>query len=78
MRTTVTLADDVAAAVAQRRARTGAGVSEVINELVRAGLVSTPERRPFVQRTARLGVRVDVSNVWEALELAERDESEAP
>ena len=75
MRTTITFEDDVAAAIAQRRASTGSGVSEVVNELVRMGLASSTEPRPFVQRTARLGVRVDVSNVWEALELAERDQA---
>lgn len=67
MRTTVNLDDDVAAAVEQRR-REGAGVSDVVNELIRAGLQVGTERRSFSQRTTRLGLRIDVTNVAEALE----------
>jgi Arc/MetJ family transcription regulator len=69
MRTTVTLDDDVAAAVEQIRRERGLGLSAAVNELVRAGL-RAPRRRPaFRHRTADLGLRVDVSNVAEALDL---------
>lgn len=71
VRTTITLDDDVAAAIEQRRRADGRGVSDVVNELVRAGLAVRSERHPFVQRTADLGLRIDVSNVAEALEHAE-------
>ena len=72
MRTTVTFEDDVAAALEQRRRERHAGISEVVNDLVRAGL--TAERRtrqPYTQATSELGLRVDVTNVAEALEFLE-------
>lgn len=70
MRTTITFDDDVAAAVERLRRLEGVGVSEAVNRLVRAGLVGRPggPRRAFRQRSHRLGLRVDVSNVAEALE----------
>jgi hypothetical protein len=70
MRTTVSLDDDVAAAVARVRREHGVGVSDAINRLVRAGL-RRPPRRPYRQRTARLGLRIDVTNVAEALDVLE-------
>jgi Arc/MetJ family transcription regulator len=68
VRTTVTLDDDVAAAVRRVRAERSIGLSEAVNELVRAGLRAKGERRPFTQRSARLELRIDVTNVAEALE----------
>lgn len=38
MRTTLTLDDDVAAALARRRAERGTGLRDEVNELLRAGL----------------------------------------
>jgi len=69
MRTTITLDDDVAAAVQQIRRERGVGVSEAVNRLVRAGLTVRSSRRPFRQRSASVGLKVDVTNVAEALEL---------
>ncbi|MGH9100610.1 MAG: CopG family ribbon-helix-helix protein [Acidimicrobiales bacterium] len=71
MRTTVSLDDDVAAAVDQVRRERSIGVSEAINELVRNGLVARPAPAPFFQRSARLELRIDVANVAEALEISE-------
>lgn len=68
MRTTVTLDQDVAAAVARIRRERGVGVSEAVNELVRAGLSVKRERRQYRHRTAKLALTVDVTNVAEALE----------
>jgi hypothetical protein len=68
MRTTVSIDDDVSAAVEQVRRERGIGLSEAINELVRAGLAAPQRRRRFRQRTADLGLHIDVSNVAEALE----------
>jgi hypothetical protein len=65
------LDDDVAAAVEQFRKRRSVGVSEAVNELARAGLRSQPVRPKFRQRSAALGIRMDVANVAEALELLE-------
>lgn len=69
MRTTVTLDDDVASAVTELRRKRGLGVSEAINQLARKGLTVKPPQKAFRQRTARLALRVDVTNVAEALEL---------
>jgi hypothetical protein len=73
MRTTVTLADDVAAELQRVRRERSIGVSEALNDLVRAGM--TPKKKPrkrFVQRTHSLGrTLIDYTNVAEALELAE-------
>ncbi|MGH3320632.1 MAG: hypothetical protein ACRDN9_10690 [Streptosporangiaceae bacterium] len=68
MRTTLSLDDDVAAAAQRLRDERHIGLSEAVNELVRAGLAAPSERRTFRQRTADLGLRVDVSDVADALE----------
>lgn len=49
-------------------ANRGIGVSEAINDLVRAGLTQRVQRTPFEQRTDPIGLRVDAANVWEAIE----------
>jgi Arc/MetJ family transcription regulator len=68
MRTTINLADDVAAAVDRLRRERSIGVSEAVNELVRAGLTKEPGRRRFRQRSHDLGRGIDVSNVADAIE----------
>ncbi len=72
MRTTVTFADDVAALIQQRRREVGAGTSQVVNDLIRAGAAA--RRPPSVAPplpTFDLGLAVDVRNVAEALALLE-------
>lgn len=70
MRTTVRLDDDVAAAAERLRRERHIGLGEAVNELARAGLAHrNAERKPFRQRTASVGLRVDVSNVAEVLEV---------
>jgi hypothetical protein len=69
MRTTVVLDDDVATAIAQIRRERSIGVSETVNELIRAGLRVKQPPRAFRQRSQAMGLRVDVTNVAEALEL---------
>ncbi len=71
MRTTVTFDDDVAAAVDRLRQDAKLGMSEAVNQLVRRGLRRQGERRPVRLETVRLDLRLDVSNVAEALEVAE-------
>jgi hypothetical protein len=69
MRTTITLADDVVAGVDKLRRERDLGLSEAVNDLVRAGL--TAERSsvpPFRQKTYDLGMGVDVSNIGDVLE----------
>jgi hypothetical protein len=69
MRTTVTLADDVAAAIEQLRRERSIGVSEAVNELVRAGLTK-PDRpaAPFRQKSHDLGRGIDFDNIADTLE----------
>ncbi len=68
MRTTITLADDVMAAVEKLRRERSLGVSEAVNELVRAGLTRQKRPAPFHQREHDLGPGIDVSNIGDALE----------
>jgi hypothetical protein len=68
MRTTIKLDPDVSAAVERLRRERGIGLSEAVNELIRAGFTIPRRRRAFRQRTARIGLRIDVTNVAEALE----------
>lgn len=67
----MTLDDDVAAAVEQMRKESGIGLSQALNELARAGLRAPRASAAFKQRTHPVGLRIDVSNVGEALELLE-------
>ncbi|MGH9164067.1 MAG: ribbon-helix-helix protein, CopG family [Acidimicrobiales bacterium] len=71
MRTTVNLDDDIAAAVERLRREQGLGLSAAVNELVRRGLVAKRPARKLRLETGRLGLRVDVTNVAEALDWAE-------
>jgi len=72
MRTTIQLDDDVAAAVERVRRARDIGLSEAVNELVRAGLrEKRPKRIIFRQQSRRLDLRIDVTNVAEALERME-------
>ena len=60
--------NDVAAAIEEEKRRQGGGLSAIVNRLIRRGLLETDERRPFVQQTAPLALRVDVMNIAETLE----------
>lgn len=71
MRTTVEFDAEATRAIEQLRRERGLGVSQAVNELVRRGLLPRPTERRFRQRTAPLGLRVDVSNVAEALDALE-------
>lgn len=70
MRTTIRLDDDVAASAEKLRRERHIGLGEAVNELARAGMAAIGSgRTEFVQQTASLGLKVDVSNVAEALDL---------
>lgn len=71
MRTTITFNDDVYAALERHRRDRDVGISEVVNELVRAGLSGRPKRKKFVQRTDDLGEGIDFANVWQAIDALE-------
>ena len=71
MRTTVTLDEDVAAAVERVRRDRGVGVSEAVNRLVRAGLTVKDTRVAFRQESVPMDMKIDVTNIAEVLELIE-------
>jgi hypothetical protein len=71
VRTTVTFDDDVAAAIREHRRTRSLGLSEAVNELIRNGLGRRPNRKPFRQRSYPIGIRIDVTDVADALEILE-------
>jgi metal-responsive CopG/Arc/MetJ family transcriptional regulator len=71
MRTTVHLDDDVAAALDRQRKEANQGLSEAVNDLIRRGLRMSRQQREVTLRTASVGLRVNVANVAEALEVLE-------
>lgn len=71
MRTTVKLDDDVAAEIARLRQRERIGLSEAVNRLIREGLATPASTQGYVHESRDLGLRVDVSNIAEVLDLLE-------
>jgi hypothetical protein len=71
MRTTITLSDDVTAAVEKLRRERGVGLSEAVNDLVRSGLSAERTSARFRQKTDDLGDGLDVSNIADAIETLE-------
>ena len=69
MRTTITLEPDVAAAVERMRRTEGVAVSEAVNRLIRAGTTAPTARTPYQHTSADLGLRVDVTNIGDVLDL---------
>ena len=76
MRTTLTLADDVAAAIDELRRSEGIGVSEAVNRLVRQSLVAPAAPSRYEHSTFAMEARMDVTNIGEVLGLL--DEEDAP
>ncbi len=76
MRTTIRLDPEVAAAAERLRRERHIGLSEAVNELARAGLARGEKTTPFRQRTVGVGVKIDITNVAEALELLDDDDSD--
>lgn len=75
MRTTVTLEDDLVAALKRRALERGLPFKQVLNETVRAGLNGLETARPFRSTPSRLRLRRDV-DFTKALQLAEQLEDE--
>lgn len=75
MRTTVTLAPDVAAGLDRLRRDQGIGMSEAINQLVRAGLnAGGTGREVFVQKASDMGAPlIPLDDVQAALDALEGD-----
>lgn len=69
MRTTVTLDPDVVAEIERLRREDGLGVSEALNRLVRERMAQTQRPRAYAHRGHDLGIKIDISNIGEVLEL---------
>lgn len=76
MRTTVRLDPEVAAAAERLRRERHIGLGEAVNELARAGLPRGQRPTPFNQRTARVGLKIDVTDVAEGSEPLDQYEDE--
>lgn len=76
MRTTVRLDPEVAAAVEHLRREHHIGLGEAVNELARAGLSQTQKPARFRQRTASVGLNVDVTDIANTLELLDQHNAE--
>jgi hypothetical protein len=72
MRTTVRLDPEVAAAADRLRRDRDIGLGEAVNELARAGLARGDKTTRFRQRTASVGLKIDVTDVADTLELLDR------
>lgn len=69
MRTTIRLDPEVAAAADRLRRERNIGLGEAVNELARAGLARQGAPTHFRQRTTRVGLKIDVSDIADTLEL---------
>lgn len=74
MRTTVVIDSDVAAEI-ERLRREGMGLSEALNLLARRGMSRAPASKPgkYRHRTSRIGLKVDVTNIADVLDLLDDD-----
>ncbi|MFV0375189.1 CopG family transcriptional regulator, partial [Microbacterium sp.] len=71
MRTTIELDNDTAKAVEQLRREFHVGASDAVNTLIRRGLLAAQPSTAFTPITRDLGLRIDVSNIADALEILE-------
>lgn len=76
MRTTVRLDPEVAAAAERLRQERHIGLGEAVNELARAGLAREQKGTRFRQRTASVGLRIDATDIADALELLDQYDAE--
>ena len=74
MRTTVVIDSDVAREI-ERLRRKGMGLSEALNLLARRGMARGPSAQTakYRHRTSRIGLKVDVNNIADVLELLDDD-----
>lgn len=76
MRTTLTLQEDVAAAVDRLRRAEDIGVSEAVNRLVRAGLARPKSLSSYENDSYDMGQKLDVTNIGDVIGLL--DETDPP
>jgi Arc/MetJ family transcription regulator len=69
MRTTLRLDDDVVAAMERLRREEGLGLSEAVNLLIRRGLAQPRRRAGYEQRSADIGLRIDVTDIGAVLDI---------
>jgi len=74
MRTTVVIDGDVAAEI-ERLRRAGMGLSEALNLLARRGMAKNApsETVAYQHRSSPMGLKIDVTNVAEVLDLLDDD-----
>lgn len=77
MRTTVTLDDDVLAEVKRISRLEGIGLSDALNRLVRGGMARRPQRAEYVHHTNSVGLKIDVSNIGDVLDLLDGESGNA-
>jgi hypothetical protein len=80
MRTTLTIDDDVAAALERRRRSEGKRLKELVNDVLRRGLAEFSAagklRKPFRTRSVSLGPSLigDIVSISEAIAIAEGED----
>lgn len=80
MRTTLTIDDDIAARIEERRRQDGQSLKQVVNQLLHEGLRSSerpPEARPYRTKTCKLHLRpgfdaARLNQLVDELEIEER------
>jgi hypothetical protein len=75
VRTTITVADDVAAALDRLRREEGLGPSEALT-LARRGMARAAVDVSYHHRPAALGLKLDVGNIGEIIDLLDQDGSD--
>lgn len=68
---------EVAAAAERLRRERHIGLGEAVNELARAGLDRGQKTTRFRQRTAHVGLKIDITNVADALEQLDAYDTQA-
>lgn len=61
MRTTFTLADDLAAGVERFCRSEDIGVDDALNRLIRRGMATGVDRQSYRHKTTAIGVKVDIN-----------------
>jgi hypothetical protein len=74
MRTTISLDPDIEAEVERLRRADGLGLSEAVNTLARRGMVPAKQHTPYTMNPRSLGLKIDVTNVAEVLEMLDEQE----
>lgn len=74
MRTTITVAPDVAAEMERLRREEGLGPSDALNLLARRGMAAPRADYVYTPRSFKMGARVDYTNIGEILDLLDQED----